>query len=198
MRVARVVSGCVAREVTLGLAAARPGSAHPNRIAVTMSDITACIREWARPGSAVSGRTDRRDLQKLVEAGKEYLLANYINTIRENPPDRPLTRSYSSDGTPLLLKHMGEGVGQSCLALRPGGAMGTRILASMLPGFGPFAIAHCALRPVLRRIRLPCVRHAMSCRVFRCGAPGAGVRLRLVTPKRGPCCESLPGPSLRA
>ena len=54
-----------------------------------------------------------------------------------------------------------------------GGGMGTRILASMLPGFGPFAIAHCALRPVLRRIRFPCVRHAMLCRVFRCGVPGA-------------------------
>lgn len=68
-----------------------------------MSSIADRIRQFARPAAVFDDRTDRRDVQRLAEASKGFMLGKFFSVISESPTDRPVTRVYSADGMPLLI-----------------------------------------------------------------------------------------------
>ena len=63
----------------------------------------ASLRRFSQPGQSFDDRTDRRDIEKLCEAGKAYLRETVLTVARRHVGSLPFIKFYCSDGTPMLL-----------------------------------------------------------------------------------------------
>lgn len=67
-----------------------------------VADPIVAIRAFARPGMSIMERTQRRDLGKLTECGKAFLVEEVQRLVRRNANQAVMVRVYGSDGTPML------------------------------------------------------------------------------------------------
>lgn len=72
-------------------------------MATALHPAVASLLSFAKPGASLSDRSDRRDVQRLSEVSKAFLQGKVHDLISAHANDKPLVRSYSSDGTPILL-----------------------------------------------------------------------------------------------
>ena len=65
-------------------------------------DPCADVLAFSRPGASLTGRTDRRDIQKLTEVGRAFLLERAQGVVEHNANEALMIKVYGSDGTPML------------------------------------------------------------------------------------------------
>ena len=68
-----------------------------------MAGIVRMIRKFAQPSSVIDDPTDRRDMFKCGAVCKEFLSGQFEHLVCSNGSQRPMTRVYSSDSTPMLI-----------------------------------------------------------------------------------------------
>ena len=61
------------------------------------------LLQYARPAALISARSDNRRVQQLTEVSNSFLQSQVEQVVRCNAAGRCMLRSYSSDGTPMLL-----------------------------------------------------------------------------------------------
>lgn len=69
-------------------------------------DPVSCLRAFARPGKSITERSERRDLAKVTEVGKDFLLQEASRAVATNANGAVVMKVYGSDGTPMLTDRM--------------------------------------------------------------------------------------------